>query len=796
VGFLTSTLDTYGSRLPAQEAVILRALRGELYIKRGENSKAEDDFNYLLRQSNIAALWRGAILVNLTTLYVGQGQFDKAWKYITQAEALESQIDDKDVLNFIKSTKALLMAAFLEGGSQPIKILQQLVASSTDRHFLSMAHSLLGIIYLVNNEKEQALANARKSVEYLEADDAFHASLLSLSMMTMSVVYSDTGQHQEALQAAQRAVDIANRLGIYSVLGRAKALEGISYYKLQKWSQARAALAEAIKLIEEQGGNLAGGLDGALSYFESMVPPYMTMLDVLYEMKDYDAVVNHIERSKAKVLLDVLSRGSGDKPVENVPASPQKSASNSGKNNQDNRFGLVIPKDASGRTSLLNPDEIKSLLPNPSTALLHYAVTDAHVYLFIFTSAASEQAKNQDSSQQNWRERLAWKAYKLDISKEELEEDIEQLEVLLSDNRSGYSSHCQRLYQRLLKPAALDLAGKTSLIIIPDSVLWGVPFQALQPAEDHFLLEDFVITYAPSMSVLYKMSHSHHSWQPSTKAATAPDILALANPAKTTQKIEISSIIANELIFTIGGQDSQPRPLVFNRAPIRRHVTLKPLPGAVEEVHRLTTIYGRKAVNVLSGPLQTKENFKRLANKYRIIHLATHGILNYQTPLDSAVLIEQPVPITQNQLDNKAPLKSVLIGGSVSSTSQELPSAKWLLSAREVMEMRLQAELVVLSACDTAGGGISEGEGMIGLTWAFAAAGVPTIVASQWAVPDTTTADLMEDFHQRLQRYSQKNRSIGGTAAALTEAARAIAGKREYRHPYYWAAFIVVGNGQ
>jgi CHAT domain-containing protein len=112
------------------------------------------------------------------------------------------------------------------------------------------------------------------------------------------------------------------------------------------------------------------------------------------------------------------------------------------------------------------------------------------------------------------------------------------------------------------------------------------------------------------------------------------------------------------------------------------------------------------------------------------------------------------------------------------------------------MELRLRADLVVLSACHTAGGGVSEGEGMIGLTWAFAAAGVPTVVASQWAVSDRTTADLMQDFHRRLQTYRQKNGMIRNIAAALSEAERDIARTREHRHPYYWAAFVVVGNGQ
>jgi CHAT domain-containing protein len=257
----------------------------------------------------------------------------------------------------------------------------------------------------------------------------------------------------------------------------------------------------------------------------------------------------------------------------------------------------------------------------------------------------------------------------------------------------------------------------------------------------------------------------------------------MGNPSNLTQVIDLSS--SGQLLPF----DTYEEGTANKTGTGTKLIRLKPLTGAANEINMVSNFYGNE-VEKLTGPNATKAEFQRIAERYRIIHFATHGILNSKRPMDSSIVLESGRPERANDRSK--------INTSVKNGSDKLLiiSNDQLLSAREVMEMRLQAELVVLSACDTAGGGISEGEGMIGLTWAFAAAGVPTIVASQWAVPDKTTADLMEDFHQRLQRYSQKDRSVRGTAAALTEAARAIAGKREYRHPYYWAAFIVVGNGQ
>jgi CHAT domain-containing protein len=163
----------------------------------------------------------------------------------------------------------------------------------------------------------------------------------------------------------------------------------------------------------------------------------------------------------------------------------------------------------------------------------------------------------------------------------------------------------------------------------------------------------------------------------------------------------------------------------------------------------MSGIYGDE-VDKSIGPTISKADFRRIAGRYRIIHLATHGILVSKNPMESSIVLgSKPLGIANKRAGK-------ITDATKSSDKLLTVSSEQLLSAREVMELRLRADLVVLSACHTAGGGVSEGEGMIGLTWAFAAAGVPTVVASQWAVSDRTTADLMQDFHRRLQTYRQK----------------------------------------
>lgn len=111
-----------------------------------------------------------------------------------------------------------------------------------------------------------------------------------------------------------------------------------------------------------------------------------------------------------------------------------------------------------------------------------------------------------------------------------------------------------------------------------------------------------------------------------------------------------------------------------------------------------------------------------------------------------------------------------------------------LLEARELLEMDLQADLAVLSACETGRGKIGAGEGMIGLTWALFVASVPSTVVSHWKVADKSTAELMVSFHRQLQAKQPK-------AEALPRAALQLMKQPNYRHLFHWAGFTLVGDG-
>jgi CHAT domain-containing protein len=117
-----------------------------------------------------------------------------------------------------------------------------------------------------------------------------------------------------------------------------------------------------------------------------------------------------------------------------------------------------------------------------------------------------------------------------------------------------------------------------------------------------------------------------------------------------------------------------------------------------------------------------------------------------------------------------------------------------VLEAREIMQMDLKADLVVLSACETARGHISAGEGVIGLTWALFVAGTPTSVVSQWEVDSASTATLMLAFHRALKSEPLESGSTFTTARAMQRAELQLLRSPQYAHPFYWAGFVVVGD--
>jgi CHAT domain-containing protein len=187
-----------------------------------------------------------------------------------------------------------------------------------------------------------------------------------------------------------------------------------------------------------------------------------------------------------------------------------------------------------------------------------------------------------------------------------------------------------------------------------------------------------------------------------------------------------------------------------------------PIPDAAREASAIAALYGQGHGALLSGDRASTALFRENAADAGVIHIASHAETETNHPLESYLLL--------------ASAKAAGDGA---------------LTARDLLGMRLRANLVVLSACETARGKIGDGDGVMGLGWAVLAAGARASVLSQWKVDSAATSDLMIDFHRRLTAAGATDK-----AEALRQASLDAMRSPGRLHPFYWAAFIVVGDAR
>lgn len=368
---------------------------------------------------------------------------------------------------------------------------------------------------------------------------------------------------------------------------------------------------------------------------------------------------------------------------------------------------------------------MSELVKDQKTALVEYVVTGERTYLFVLTRRDRDRA-------------LELKAYAAAINQSELAARVSRFHRMMAENNPGFLQRSRELYDLLIKTAEPQLRGKERLCVIPDGVLWDAPFQALQAGNNRFLIEGYAIYYAPSLSLLREVAKREKA----NADSSSPTLLAFANP-----------VVGTDTVARL--QDA------------KRGESFEPLPEAEVEARTLAQIFGPGRSAVFVGAKADERVFKSLAPKYRVIHFATHGVIDDRQPLYSYLLL---------------------------SKAEGDQNDDGLLEAREIMNLNLRADLAVLSACETARGRIGAGEGVVGMSWAFFAAGCRATVVSQWKVNSAGASDLMIAFYRNLKKPNGQDRM--SKAGALRAAALEMMKDYRYRHPFHWAAFIVVGGAE
>ncbi|HEY4597030.1 MAG TPA: CHAT domain-containing protein, partial [Thermoanaerobaculia bacterium] len=580
-----------------------------------------------------------------------------------------------------------------------------------------------------------------------------------------------TGQPREALavfrDVASRCRDLRDRAGeaeaLYAVAGTERSL-GLD-------KEARADADQAVTRVEElRTGFVSPDLRAA--FLATQRRSYSLIIDLHMDRhaaepgKGEDrAALEVSERVRARSLLDVLSTGGAANARNAIPAdllARRQSLRHrlSAKADQQVKQGgakaealgreigtLLAELDgveaeirrldpryaAVSAPPSLNVEEISRLL-DPGTLLLEYSLGEERSYLWAIGAGV-------------------FRSFLLPPQRE-IETLARQFHQELSTVEAGahHDSAAAALSRILLGPVASELAHDHRLVVVPDAALHLVPFAALPvPGSGEPLLERFEIAYVPSATTLALQRQRLEQRPPAPKwAAVLADPVFAADDPRLAGPSAAGRKSANESLQRVG--ETGGLLSGFERLPSSRREaeSISRLAPAGQVWTALNLAANREAV--LSGDLRS----------YRVVHFATHAVA-----------------------DTRAPELSGLVLSLVDAAGKP---QEGFLNLTDIYELDLDADLVVLSGCQTALGKEVRGEGIMGLTRGFLYAGVPRVVASLWKVQDRTTAELMARFYRALWQDHLP------AAAALREAQRSLRHDPRYRDAHSWAGFVLQGD--
>jgi CHAT domain-containing protein len=389
--------------------------------------------------------------------------------------------------------------------------------------------------------------------------------------------------------------------------------------------------------------------------------------------------------------------------------------------------------------------EIQSKLLDEHTALVEYLLGEKRSLVWVVTR--DEVTTTILPARKDIEERVA--AYRKLLSERvsalTLEQSLTRINVLGGE-----------LHHLLFKPIEKDVHASKTLIIVPDGTLSYLPFEALVTASSHdknnYLAEKFAIVYGPSASALVTVEEMNRRVMSHRKLLAFGDPLIIAENGFPKIAPESRS----------SESDSRLHRPSLSEDYAERGFSLARLPYTRDEVVGIGKLFPLDQRQLYLGADAREENVKsEELDDFRYIHFATHGFLDELHPGRSGIFL------------SRAP------------DSKE----DGILQTGEIMRLKLNADIVTLSACSTGLGKLVNGEGILGLTRAFFYAGARNVVVSLWNVNDSATAMLMRSFYLNLRRGLSKNEALRQAKLSLLRSSQP-----SWHHPYFWAAFVLEGQ--
>lgn len=683
----------------------------------------------------------------LTTIYEGQSDVERAYEHNQRALEVAKELGALAYPSLLMRRGCLLidLGRYEEGQ----KALEELITrhadgsittpgSSPPRHIGSALRCLGLMEARRGNFAEAACLNDESAV--------LGGSKEGSNRYELAPHYLTRGESARALEEALRG--LAGNSAREGARAFALVTAARAYRNLGDLDHAMSAAVEAIEMREELDTMIAGDEQQRASATTVTTDSYAVAAEISLMKGNAAAALAYLERGRARVLTDILENGRGtaelsaelraeqtalDREVANVTRELERA------NAANDREAIARATEDLRRARAVRGTFIDGLRVRAERRAITRRLVDDHD-----VANAATRLPNHTVAVDYFVTDHDLHAFVIGangvtvrstkIERTELERDVDAFLDMLTRGDLRVESEGKKLHSLLLGPIENEIAGAEAMLIIPDGALWHVPFAALVDRKGAYAIERAAIVYAPSL-----MAYASIVGSDKRPHAGSIPLLAIGNP-----------II-----------DSATRTAA---ASVYRSASLGPLPDAEHEVDAVRSVYGAPRSLVLKRQYATESRIKTALGDARIAHFATHAILDDTNPMYSRLMLAR----------------------------DEAAHDDGWLESWEVARLDLQADLVVLSACDTARGEVGGGEGVIGLTWSFFLAGASSTVATQWKVASDSTADFMIAFHRALHDRPA-NRSMH-KALALREAQLRLLRDKRTRHPFHWAPFVLLGN--
>ncbi|AFY31639.1 CHAT domain-containing tetratricopeptide repeat protein [Calothrix sp. PCC 7507] len=690
----------------------------------------------------------GKLLGNLGLVYNSLGDYPQAIEKLQQSLAIAKEIKNRQDQSYVLGNLGM---TYRKLGDYPkaIEYHQQSLALARevkDRNAENKSLGSLGTVYNILGNYPKAIDYYQQSVVIAKAIKDRNSEGESLG--GLGNVYTYLGNYAKAIDYHQQSLVVAREIKDRESESKALNNLGIAYKELGNYPKAIEYQQQSLKIAREikdrEGeGNSLNNL-GLSLYKQGNLP--LAERNLFEGIKIKESLRSRELKDSEKVLIFETQRGTYN-TLQQVLTAQNKTntALEISERGRARAFVELLASRISANPNSQSPtspniDQIKQIAKSQNTTLVQYSiiydqfkiaekqeVKESELYIWVIKSTGEVTFRKADLKPL-WQKENTTLNDLVTTSRESIGARgtaFRGINVVYNPDAPKATNRLKRLHELLINPIA-DLLPKNPqdrVTFIPQSSLFLVPFPALQGADGKYLIEKHTILTSPSIQVL--------------------DLTR-----KQKKRIGNKPIQGNNMLI-VGNPTMPAVSPKIGEAPQQ----LTPLPGAEREAKAIANLFKTQS---LIGERATETEVTQRLSQAQFIHLATHGLFDNIQGLNSSIALAPG-----NKSDG-------------------------LLTAGEILDLKLNAELVVLSACDTGRGSIS-GDGVIGLSRSLISAGVPSVLVSLWSVPDAPTALLMTEFYQNISKSPDKAQAL--RQAMLTT-------MKQHPNPVDWGAFTLIGEAE